>query len=264
LSEIAASGRGLVSLTHLTDLGNVAWSNFTLPDGLATDAMRNALMLLLMGSATCQLLAMDTSVSTHQAAPIGVVFRSAVVTLALIIIAFVQQLPADAQTGMYEEFCANEGAIYSSDFSVEACTSLIKTANKTPHELAVLFGYRCSGFLDEGQIERALQDCDEAVQLDRKNPLVYQIRGLTFEQSHQYRRAVADYVQVISLQPSNPRAWEALCRSQLSLGQDRLAISACNEALRLRAADRETLANSGHAYPRPGAVDSYGHPNNRK
>ncbi len=165
-------------------------------------------------------------------------FRSAIVTLVLIFMALVQRPPANAQGGMHQEICANEGAIYSSESSVESCTSLIQEANISPTELAVLFSFRCRNYIDEKQTDRALQDCDEAIWLDQKNSLAYEIRGLAYQQSHLYQRAAEDFVQAITLQPSNVRAWEGLCRSHLSLSQARLAISVCKEALRLRSVDK--------------------------
>lgn len=171
---------------------------------------------------------------------VGPMFRSAVVTLVLIVIGFVQRLPAEAQNSLSIKYCANEGAIYISEFSVEVCTSLIQEANNSSAELSVLFSFRCKNYIDEAQTDRALQDCAEAIWLDKKNALAYEIRGLGFEQAYKYQLAAADFAQVIALQPSNVRAWEGLCRSQLSLGQDRLAISACQEALRLRSVDKKS------------------------
>jgi len=170
---------------------------------------------------------------------VGPMFRSAIVTLVLIFMAFVQRLPADAQSGDYQEICANESAIYFFEFSVEACTSLIQEANKSPTELAVLLSFRCRDYISGEQSDRAIQDCDEAIWLDRKNSLAYEIRGLAFQQTHRYQSSVADFLQAISLQPSSVRAWEGLCRSQLSLSQARLEISACKEALRLRSVDKK-------------------------
>ncbi len=166
-------------------------------------------------------------------------FRSAMVALVLIFMALVQRLPAEVQSGDYQEICADESAIYFFEFSVEACTSLIQEANKSPTELAVLLSFRCRDYISGEQSDRAIQDCDEAIWLDRKNSLAYEIRGLAYQQSHLYQRAAADFVQAISLRPSSVRAWEGLCRSQLSLNQDRLEVSACKEALRLRTVDKK-------------------------
>lgn len=170
---------------------------------------------------------------------VGPLVRSAIAALVLIFVAFVQRLPADAQVGVSQEICANEGAIYSSEFSVQACTSLIQEVNDSKTELAVLYTFRCRGYIEADQTDRALQDCDEAIWLDRKNSLAYEIRGLVYQQSHRYQRAAADFAQAIALRPTNVRAWEGLCRNQLNLGQVRSTISVCKEALRLRSVDEK-------------------------
>ena len=169
--------------------------------------------------------------------------------------AFIPPAAAGTHEAEKQEFCANKADLYSADFSIEACSFLIVSGDKSPKDLAVIFSYRCKEYLEEKQFDRALQDCNDAIWLDTDLLPAYQIRGLIHEQSHRHKRAVADFAQVIAQQPSSASAWEGLCRNELSLGHTRLAISACSESLRLRPGDTQALAARGLAYLTSGALD---------
>jgi tetratricopeptide (TPR) repeat protein len=169
--------------------------------------------------------------------------------------AFIPPSPAGAHDADNRDYCANKADLYSTNFSIEACSSLIVSGDKSPKDLAVIFSYRCREYLEEMQFDRALQDCSEAIWLDSDSLPAHQIRGLVYEQTQQYDRAVTDFAQVIAQQPSNASAWEGLCRNELSADHVRLAISACSESLRLRPGDAPTYVTRGLAYLTSGAFD---------
>ena len=178
----------------------------------------------------------------------------AVVALALAVAASIPQASAGPREIEKQEFCANKAGLYFTDFSIEACSFLILSHNKTPKDLAIVFSHRCKEYLKEKKFDRALQDCDEAIWLDSNLLAAYQIRGLVYEQASQHRHAVTDFAQVIAQQPSSASAWEGLCRNELALGHIRLAISACSESLRLRPDDATTLVTRGRAYLMSGVL----------
>jgi tetratricopeptide (TPR) repeat protein len=183
------------------------------------------------------------------------VFPLAVCALLITVAAPIPQALAGAQEVEKQELCANEKGLYSSDLSIEVCTFIIQTSNKAQKDLAVIYSYRCRNYLEEASFDRALQDCNEAIWLDRKYPPAYLTRGLVYQQTHLYQRAVADFSQVISLEPSSASAWEGLCRNEFSLGQFRLTISACSESLRLMPSNAIALVTRGLAYLMSGAFD---------
>jgi len=178
-----------------------------------------------------------------------------VVALALAATACIPQASAGTKEADKQEFCANKADIYLTDFSIEACSFLIVSGDRTPKDLAVIFSYRCKEYLADKKFDRALRDCNEAIWLDVNLLPAYQIRGLVYEQARQYQRAVADFAQVIAQQPASASAWEGLCRNELSLDHIRLAISACSESLRLRPGDATTYVTRGLAYLMSSALD---------
>jgi tetratricopeptide (TPR) repeat protein len=169
--------------------------------------------------------------------------------------AFIPQSSAGAQEADKRDYCENKADLYSTNFSIEACSSLIVSGDKSPKDLAVIFSYRCREYLEERQFDRALQDCSEAIWLDINSLAAYQIRGLVYEQTHQYTHAVADFTQAIAQEPANASAWEGLCRNELSADHIQLAISACSESLRLRPGDAPTYVTRGLAYLTSGTLD---------
>lgn len=184
----------------------------------------------------------------------------AVVAWALAAAALVPQTSAGAQKIAkqeieQQEFCANKAGLYAAEFSVEACTFLILSGDKTPKAMAIIYSDRCKSYLAEHKFDRALQDCDEAIWLDANYLAAYQIRGLVHEQVSRHRRAVADFAQVIAQQPSSASAWQGICRNELALSHLRLAISACSESLQWRPADSATLVTRGLSYLLSGAFD---------
>ena len=179
----------------------------------------------------------------------------AAVALALAAAASVPQASAVAPEVEKQNYCANKAGFYFADFSIEACTFLIVSGNKTPQELAVIYSHRCKHYLEDEKLDRALQDCNEAIWLDVDLFAAYQIRGLVHERANRHRRAVSDFAQVIAQQPSSASAWDGLCRNELALGHRALAISACSESLQLRPNDATTLVTRGLAYLMSGALD---------
>ena len=180
----------------------------------------------------------------------------AVAALALAVMAQAPQAAAATPEAENQAYCANSAGIYSADFSVEACSFLIVSGNRAPKDLAVLFSYRCKGYLDDGKLDRALQDCSEAIWLDGNLQPAYHVRALVHERLGRHQRAVTDFTQAITQQPSSASAWEGLCRNELALGHVQRSVSACSESLQLRPEDAPTHATRGLAYLISGAFDA--------
>ena len=78
-------------------------------------------------------------------------------------------------------------------------------------------GYFGRGSLhhERGDLDRAIADYDDVVRLDPKHVLAYEQRGRAHEQKGERDRAIADYRMVLALVsagPAHQRARDALAR----------------------------------------------------
>ncbi len=83
--------------------------------------------------------------------------------------------------------------------------------------------------------------------------IAYYNRANARLQNGEYRKAIDDYTRAIDLDPQNASALHERCFARAILGVDlEDALSDCNESLRIRPNDAETLSGRGFAYLRLG------------
>lgn len=104
--------------------------------------------------------------------------------------------------------------------------------------------------------EKALADLDQAVRLDYFDPDVYRERGLIWQERGQYDRAIADFNQAIRLAPDFALAYLFRGEARLHKGDFQTALADFQHALRLS----PTLADAlrGHALAQAGAGGDVG------
>jgi lipoprotein NlpI len=98
----------------------------------------------------------------------------------------------------------------------------------------------CDAYLDKGDNDRAITNCDEAIRLDPKFAVAYRNRGNAYRYKGEIASAVADYNQAIEL---NPKFFQAyLARGLLSLDAGDLpkALADINQASALNPKDPYT------------------------
>ena len=76
-----------------------------------------------------------------------------------------------------------------------------------------------SGRLDEAQAERLIVELTEAIRRDPKNGQAYLSRGQAYIQRKEYQKAVADYVEVIMLEPRNATAFFQLAKACVKIAR---------------------------------------------
>jgi len=83
--------------------------------------------------------------------------------------------------------------------------------------------------------------------------IAYYNRANARLQKNEYRKAIDDYTRAIELDPQNASALHERCFARAVLGIDlEDALSDCNESLRIRPNDSETLGGRGFVYLRLG------------
>jgi tetratricopeptide (TPR) repeat protein len=90
--------------------------------------------------------------------------------------------PAGAQT-LRELWHSCEGKdSASSDLIISSCTTLINSGREMQNALGQAFNNRCIAYRAKGELDRALEDCDRAVDLNPGYSNVYNSRGNVYRE----------------------------------------------------------------------------------
>jgi serine/threonine protein kinase/Flp pilus assembly protein TadD len=95
------------------------------------------------------------------------------------------------------------------------------------------FYHRGNQRADQGDLQGALSDYTQALQLDPKNQAVYLSRGNLRLQIGAFEEAIADYTQLLQLNPTHAGAFAHRCDAQLQRSAPETALSDCSTALQL-------------------------------
>jgi len=90
-----------------------------------------------------------------------------------------------------------------------------------------------SGTQATGYHEHTVADQTQAIQVDPKNKVDYNTRGLANNATGDYDGAVADFSEAIRLDPKYALAYNNRCLARNNKGESDLALADCNEAIRL-------------------------------
>jgi tetratricopeptide (TPR) repeat protein len=114
---------------------------------------------------------------------------------------------------------------------------------------------RGSAYSAKGDLGRALQDYNQAIELDPGNAGAYVNRGLALARRGESESAMKDYAKAITL---NPQQWEALFNRAAELqqnGQFDSALVDLDEVARINPRFAGTYVNRGKIYVRQGKLD---------
>jgi tetratricopeptide (TPR) repeat protein len=103
-----------------------------------------------------------------------------------------------AQSPMEWKQCLGlEGPVV--DTVIDGCTAIIQSGQEPREKLATAFDNRGVAYRRKGQYDRALQDYEQAIQLNPSNATAYNNRGIIYRINGDYARAIADYDEAIWL-----------------------------------------------------------------
>jgi tetratricopeptide (TPR) repeat protein len=180
-------------------------------------------------------------------------FRCAFAGAALIT-ATLLALPAIAQTQQQIDWCnGNTGA--TPELQISSCTAVIESGRHEGKNLANAFNNRGLAYNKKGQYDRAIQDLDQAIQLNPQHALAFINRGLAYNNKGQYDRAIQDYDQAIRLNPQFAEAFGTRGNAYKDKGQYDRAIQDYDQAIRLNPQDAGAFNNRGLAYKDKGQYD---------
>jgi tetratricopeptide (TPR) repeat protein len=87
------------------------------------------------------------------------------------------------------------------------CTALIESSQETPETLAIAYLNRGNALNENGQVDLAIQDYDEAIKRNPKSADALAGRGIAYEKKGQLDRAIEDSDSAVKLDPNNAKAF---------------------------------------------------------
>jgi tetratricopeptide (TPR) repeat protein len=96
---------------------------------------------------------------------------------------------------------AREADGVSLDQQISGCSAEILSGTLPNSDLAIAYSNRGSAYSDKGQLDRAIQDYDQAIMLDPSNAIAHYNRGIAYSAKGQLDPAIRDYDQAIKLDP---------------------------------------------------------------
>ena len=170
-----------------------------------------------------------------------------------------------------------------SDAAIGACTTIIDGKSEKPGNLAHAYTARGETYHRQGKIGHALQDFDEGLRLDPRQPDGYVSRGILemdnlgqndralrdldhalalrpdftralvvrsrlFYKEGEFARSVHDAEAVLRIDPQSPRGYARRCFGRLAIDELEGAIADCSESLRLWPTFIPALNGRGSAY----------------
>jgi tetratricopeptide (TPR) repeat protein len=146
-----------------------------------------------------------------------------------------QLISADDQLSLSELFdqCAAKNGVTADD-QIAACRTLIESGRGNNHGLSMAYYNRGNAYAQNGAIDRAIADYDQAIHHNPGMSVAFDNRGNAYPRKNDYARAITDYSETIRLNPRSAFAFNNRCWARFALGQLSDALGDCDEALRLR------------------------------
>ncbi len=120
---------------------------------------------------------------------------------------------------------------------------------------ALAFNNRGWAYERKGDHDRAIADFDHAIRLNPKDAIAFNVRGIAYRAKNDLDRAIADYASSIRLNPQNANAFNNRGVVYLTKGDYRRAIADFDAAIRLNSKDAVFYYDRGNAYDLKGDHD---------
>jgi tetratricopeptide (TPR) repeat protein len=110
--------------------------------------------------------------------------------------------PISALTDEDWSSCARAGGL-SVDLPIRGCTAVIEAGERMLVQLVAAYNNRGVAFRSNGQIDRAIEDYDQAIRLKPEYYVAINNRGVAFLNKGDLDRAIADFDRTIQLKPDH-------------------------------------------------------------
>ncbi|MBM3650745.1 MAG: tetratricopeptide repeat protein [Alphaproteobacteria bacterium] len=131
--------------------------------------------------------------------------------------------------------------------TIAGCTAVIQWMRESKRDAAAAFYNRAIAYRNQGQLDRALDDYDEALKLRPAFAEAWNDRGIAHRSKGNSQRAIADFSEAGRLSPDFAAAWFNRGSTWFGLGQFDRAIADFDRTLALEPGDAEALLARGQA-----------------
>lgn len=140
--------------------------------------------------------------------------------------------PLGAQNQQLVDSCGKDASALSANQRVGFCTALIDSGAVFGQGLSWAYENRCSAYVDNGQPDLAIADCNRAIDFD-PNGRGYVSRGNAFYARGDADQAIADYNRAIGLNAKDAVAYVNRGRAFYAKGDNDRAIADYTQAIQL-------------------------------
>lgn len=141
------------------------------------------------------------------------------------------------------------------DRQMTACTTLIKDKKLDVKKKAVASTERGLAYRVKGDIDKAIADFNQAIQLDANSDTTYFMRGSAYHAQGKLDLAIADYTRLIKLKPANLGAYDNRGSAYYTKGEIDRAIADVDQAIRLAPSYARAYNSRGKIYRDKGEFD---------
>jgi len=121
--------------------------------------------------------------------------------------------------------------------------------------LSIAYSNRGAAYVDRGEIDKAIADCDRSIMLDPRSPGAYNNRGLAYAKKGDHARAIEDFTRSIAIDPTYYQAYSNRGSVHDQQGDHKNAIIDYTKAVQLHPDLTEGYNNRGLAYANEGDIE---------
>jgi lipoprotein NlpI len=211
--------------------------------------MRNPIWLLavagafaLTGAAAAQTDAPDSGLAGFQSDPMMNLLTP-------------RTLPTQRQQSPDAEKCADITGRVDDGKRAEACGKLIDSGQWKGAEIAWAYANRCVALMRLRQPDRAIADCDKAIELDAKNIVAWQARGMIKQGKSDSDGALADFDRAIENGAANAAIFSDRGNLLLAKGANDKALADYDKAIAAGGKNATLYLERGGAWLAEGKAD---------
>jgi tetratricopeptide (TPR) repeat protein len=133
------------------------------------------------------------------------------------------------------------------DRAISSFTSALQT-NPDKSIASVLYDYRISAYFANGQVDKALIDCNAAIGLNAKDAAAYYNRAIIYGSKRNYKLAIRDSTTAIQLRPKFANAYHNRGAFQADISEFDKAIADLSEAIQFDPRSATTFDGRAQVY----------------
>jgi len=141
------------------------------------------------------------------------------------------------------------------DTIISGCSAIIDAGTETARNAAITYGRRGNAYYDKGDLVRAMEDFERAVELNPSSALAYFNRGAIHHAKGNTGRAIEDFDRAIELDPKFTRALNDRGVAYANQGNTSQAIKDFDRVIELNPKFVPAYYNRGLAYSSKGNID---------